>query len=113
MSTIPIARPIVVTGFPRTGTTLLHNLLARVDGIWAPPLWQLRAPIAPASTSATSSWEQEQRDSTAAMLDEIDAAAPSFRAIHPMHPDWPDECNWLLRNCFSTLVNALSWFVPA
>lgn len=110
VTTLEISRPIVVTGFPRTGTTLLHNLLARVDGMWAPPLWQLRTPVAPASPSAD--WEQRQRDDTAAMLDELYAAAPSFRAIHPMHPDWPDECNWLLRNCFSTLVNAFNWFVP-
>ncbi len=110
IATIPVERPIVVTGFPRTGTTLLHNLLARVDGMWAPPLWQLRTPVAP--VSSTPAWAQQQRDDTAAMLDELYAAAPSFRAIHPMHPDWPDECNWILRNCFSTLANAFSAFVP-
>lgn len=111
---IAIAQPIVVTGFPRTGTTLLHNLLARVEGLWAPPLWQLRMPVAPVGLSPDQLrvWEQQQRDDAAALLDSLYSAAPGFRAIHPMHPDWPDECNWLLRNCFSTLVNAFSWFVP-
>jgi hypothetical protein len=106
VTAIAIERPIVITGFPRTGTTLLHNLLARVDGLWAPPLWQLRSPVTPLAL------EQQQRDEAAALLDSVYAAAPNFRAIHPMHPDWPDECNWLLRNCFSTLVNAFSWFIP-
>ncbi len=110
VTTLTIDRPIVVTGFPRTGTTLLHNLLARVEGLWAPPLWRLRSPVSPAD--AGDDWAQQQRDGAAAMLDELFAAAPSFRAIHPMHPDWPDECNWILRNCFSTLVNAVRWFVP-
>lgn len=111
---IAIERPIVITEFPRTGTTLLHNLLARVDGLWAPPLWQLRSSIPPASLRGEqlSKWEQAQRDDAAVLLDSVYSAAPSFRAIHPMHPDWPDECNWLLRNCFSTLVNAFTWFVP-
>jgi hypothetical protein len=111
---IAIERPIVVTGFPRTGTTLLHNLLARVEGLWAPPLWQLRMPVAPAKLAPERlpAWEQQQREETAALLDAVYTAAPGFRAIHPMHPGWPDECNWLLRNCFSTLVNAFSWFVP-
>lgn len=114
VTSIAIERPIVVTGFPRTGTTLLHNLLARVEGLWAPPLWQLRMPVPPSSLAPAelSGWEQQQRDDTNALLDSVYAAAPSFRAIHPMHPDWPDECNWLLRNSFSTLVNAFSWFVP-
>lgn len=114
VTAIAIERPIVVTGFPRTGTTLLHNLLARVEGLWAPPLWQLRMPVAPVDLPPEQllEWEQHQRDDAAALLDSVYAAAPGFRAIHPMHPDWPDECNWLLRNCFSTLVNAFSWFVP-
>jgi hypothetical protein len=114
VTAIAIERPIVVTGFPRTGTTLLHNLLARVEGLWAPPLWQLRMPVAPVDLPPEQmlEWEQQQRDDAAALLDSVYSAAPGFRAIHPMHPDWPDECNWLLRNCFSTLVNAFSWFVP-
>lgn len=114
VTAIAIDRPIVITGFPRTGTTLLHNLLARVEDLWAPPLWQLRMPVAPLELAPAQLqvWEHEQRHDAAALLDSVFAAAPSFRAIHPMHPDWPDECNWLLRNCFSTLVNAFSWFVP-
>ena len=38
---VEIRAPVFVVGMPRTGTTLLHNLLARVEGIWAPPLWDL------------------------------------------------------------------------
>ncbi|MFO7567426.1 MAG: sulfotransferase [Enhygromyxa sp.] len=114
VTSIAIERPIVVTGFPRTGTTLLHNLLARVEGLWAPPLWQLRTPVAPLGLAPgpLQHWEQQQREDTAALLDSVFAAAPGFQAIHPMDPSWPDECNWLLRNCFSTLANAFSWFIP-
>lgn len=111
---LPVDRPIVITGFPRTGTTLLHNLLARVEGCWAPPVWQLRSPVVPATLAADhrDAWEQQQRRETELLFDQVFAAAPGLRAIHPMHPDWPDECNWLLRHCFSTLVNAFQWFVP-
>ncbi|PRP92813.1 hypothetical protein ENSA5_47260 [Enhygromyxa salina] len=107
---LEVARPIVITGFPRTGTTLLHNLLARVEGLWAPPLWQLVAPAA--SAHDDDAWERAQRSETATMLDELYAAAPSFRSIHPMDPAWPDQCNWLLRKSFSTMANAFTWFVP-
>jgi hypothetical protein len=105
---LPVARPIVITGLPRTGTTLLHNLLARVEGLWAPPLWQLRSPVG----IGDAEWEQTQRDDTRAMLDELYAAAPTLRSIHPMEPEWPDQCNSLLRKSFSTMANALTWYVP-
>jgi len=106
--------PIIITGFQRTGTTLLHNLLARVSGLWAPPLWQLRAPLGPTLDDPTrGAWERDQRGDTAALLDQIFSAAPEFRAIHPMDPAWPDECHWLMRNSFSTLANAFTWFVPS
>ena len=106
-----ITRPIVITGFPRTGTSLLHNILARVEGLWAPTLRQLRTPVAPRG-DATPDWEARQREETQAMLTELDIAAPNFRRIHPMDPDWPDHCNWLLRKSFSTMANAFSWYMP-
>lgn len=111
---IAVERPIVITGFPRTGTSFLHNLLARVDGLWSPALWQLRTPVAPAEGGAElEQWRERQREDTAALVRELYTAAPSFEAIRPMKPDWPEECNWILRNCFSTLVNAFTWFVPS
>ena len=124
VETTSVAAPIVITGLPRTGTTLLHNLLSRVEGLWAPALWQLRAPVCPApargrpdpkgdpEAAAAGKWRSKQREATAARHERLYAAAPSLRAIHPMDPDWPDECNWLLRNCFCTLVNAFNWYVP-
>ena len=109
LASVPVGRPIVITGFPRTGTTLLHNLLARVEGMWAPQLWQLRKPAADAGDPR---WIERERAQTQALLDGLYAAAPGFRSIHPMHPEWPDQCNWLLRKSFSTMANAFAWFVP-
>src|SRR5438034_4712201 len=41
----PLTPPIVVTGLPRTGTTLLHRLLAQDPASRAPPLEELITPI--------------------------------------------------------------------
>ena len=115
--TLKIERPLVITGFPRTGTTLLLNLLARTRGLWSPPLWQLREPVVPVDAGGVEiddeRWATEQRRATRESIDALTRAAPGFPAIRPMDPDWPDECNWLLRNCFSTLANAFTWFVPS
>lgn len=39
-----IARPVVIVGFPRTGTTMLHRLLASAPGMNAVYWWECRHP---------------------------------------------------------------------
>jgi len=106
----PIRRPIFITGFPRTGTTLLHNLLATHPDHVAHPLWKLQRPAAPPEIDAA--WREARRAETAAILEELEAAAPGFAAIHPMRVEWPEECSWLLRNSLTSLVFALQYPVP-
>jgi hypothetical protein len=42
-----VDRPVVITGAPRTGTTILHALLARAPGMRAPEGWELLRPVPP------------------------------------------------------------------
>jgi hypothetical protein len=42
-----IEEPLVVTGAPRTGTTILHALLARDPGVRVPEGWELLRPVPP------------------------------------------------------------------
>ncbi len=106
----PIRRPIFVTGFPRTGTTLMHNLLACHPDHTAHPLWMLQRPVAP--PDADGAWREARRAETAAILQQLAEVSPGFARIHPMGVDWPDECSWLLRNSFASLVFALQYPVP-
>jgi hypothetical protein len=41
IAAIPIARPIVICGLPRTGTTHLHNLMAADPALRSLPYWEL------------------------------------------------------------------------
>ncbi|NNE17379.1 MAG: hypothetical protein HKN10_02770, partial [Myxococcales bacterium] len=43
----PIERPIFIAGFPRTGTTILHNLLAQDPANRAPLAWEVQFPDPP------------------------------------------------------------------
>lgn len=106
----PIHRPIFITGFPRTGTTLMHNLLATHPDHTAHPLWMLQRPVAP--PGADEAWRRARRAETAAILQQLAEVSPGFARIHPMGVDWPDECSWLLRNSFASLVFALQYPVP-
>ena len=42
---IPIARPIVIAGLPRTGTTHLHNLLSADPDLRSLPYWESLEPV--------------------------------------------------------------------
>ena len=44
---VTIERPIFVIGLPRTGTTLLHSLLAEDPAVHAPQSWQMLSPSPP------------------------------------------------------------------
>lgn len=103
----PIAAPVFIVGLPRTGTTLLHNLLARTPGFRAWKLWELRAPVA-----TDDRGEAERIADTQRIIDALYSRVPAFRAIHPLHAEWPDECSWLLRHAFSSLVWSFQYHVP-
>ncbi len=107
---IPIDRPVFITGFPRTGTTLLHNLLARDSANRTMRLWEMRAPAI--NSHDEQQWEREQIAETEGFLHNLYKAAPAFKGIHPMQATWPDECNWLFRNSFASLINAITYYVP-
>ena len=47
-----IERPIFVVGFPRSGTTLLHSLLAEDPDVHAPRSWHSHAPSPPPGETA-------------------------------------------------------------
>jgi LPS sulfotransferase NodH len=43
--TRPLANPLIVTGLPRSGTTLLHRMLAADPAHYGPPYWELARPL--------------------------------------------------------------------
>jgi len=47
-----IEAPLIVIGFPRSGTTLLHALLAAAPGNRAPLYWEIARPSPPPSLAA-------------------------------------------------------------
>jgi Sulfotransferase family len=52
----PLAGPLIVTGLPRSGTTLLHRMLAADPTHYGPPYWELAQPLAPSLGSDHRRW---------------------------------------------------------
>ena len=93
-----IQKPIVVTGFPRTGTTLLHNLLS-ADPNGRPLLaWEAYQPV-PSAREKPGSVNPRLRY-LARTFRGMRYLAPRLESLHALHADRPEECTSLLRNSF-------------
>ncbi len=85
----PVERPIIVLGLPRTGTTLLSELLHRDPANRSLLRWEALDSVPPprADELHTDPRVEAARASNEAM----DAINPEFKAIHYEAPDGPTE----------------------
>ncbi|MCJ7670764.1 MAG: sulfotransferase [Acidimicrobiia bacterium] len=107
----PVERPIVVLGLPRTGTTLLSELLHCDTANRSLMRWEAQDCVPPprAAEFATDPRVEAARESQAAM----DALNPGFKAIHYEAPDGPTECVAVLAQDFKSLLWAVVAHVPS
>jgi hypothetical protein len=103
---LPIERPIFVTGQHRSGTTLLHRMLAAHPGLRAPQLWEQLHPAHDGDVEPLIQYAQSH-------VDEYFAAAPDLRAIHYLEATLSDECHRLLGPTFRTEIFELRYRVPS
>ena len=77
---------VAIVGLPRTGSTLLHNLLTAQASAGFVPLWRALYPSSVSTTEAA-----EAKLNTDKQLRLMDRLSPNLRIAHPMEPDWPEE----------------------
>lgn len=98
----PIERPVFVFGVPRTGTTLLSNLLAADPQRRSPLTWEIDDPVPP-PTSATLYSDpraQARLQQEKAML----AARPEMGKYYRSSAIYPNECMFLINADFKALM---------
>ena len=103
-----IPRPLFIIGFPRTGTTLLHHLLACDPAARWLRLWEGLYP-APAPVSLEDDARIAQVEQWAAGFEKV---APRLAAAHKLQPRGPEECLWLIEHTFADLIFELRANVP-
>ena len=89
----PVTAPIVVTGLGRSGTTLLHELLACDPDNRPPLLWELLHTV-PYDDASGDLCDDEIR-----LMDEI---IPAFTAMHENGGRLPTECIFAFAHQFSS-----------
>lgn len=85
-----IQKPIIVVGLPRTGTTMLHSLLARDIQHRAPLTWETMNPLQ--ATQENRSQHEASKRKVSAQLAWLDGLAPNFHRIHAVAAELPQEC---------------------
>ncbi len=85
----PVTAPIVVTGSPRAGTSIMHELLALDPGHRAPMAWEYWSPAPPPDPDT---WEDDPRVPLAGRDVRLTAAlAPGFDGMHEQGARIPRE----------------------
>jgi hypothetical protein len=105
-----VERPLVIVGLPRTGTTILHQLLAQDPANRVPMTWEVMH-VHPPPTRAT--YETDPRIAAVeSHLAGVDRLIPDFKAMHPMGATLPQECVALTAHDFASMLFATTHTLP-
>lgn len=107
----PIERPLFVFGLPRTGTTLMINLLASDPATRSFLRWEIYDGIPPARPEelhAGRRYEEQQAKCEMALQ-----YMPHIAAIHMEFADSPTECQFLMTPSFCAQVYEAQADIPS
>lgn len=88
---VPILRPVIVVGLPRSGTTHLVNLLAADYRFRSMPLWESYEPVPNPRDQPAPGGRDPRWVRCSDAWEAMQAAAPFVAAMHPMEPDHVHE----------------------
>ncbi|HCS28815.1 MAG TPA: sulfotransferase [Spongiibacteraceae bacterium] len=99
-----IVAPMVIVGLPRSGTSILFELLAQDPDVGVPLIWEALQPCPPPEANTYHSDPRiEQADK---LFTQWSRVAPEFASMHEMRGDIPAECGLLMASTFISDHNA-------
>jgi hypothetical protein len=105
-----VVRPLVICGQPRTGTTILYDLLAQDPAHRAPLSWEVDFPVPP---PASATYDTDARIAECqAMTDLVDQVLPGFTDFHPMGARLAQECVRITASDFRSMIFHTQYDVP-
>jgi hypothetical protein len=106
----PVLRPLVVVGQPRTGTTILFDLLAQDPGFRVPRSWEVDRPCPPPEAG---SYDTDPRIAEVqAQFDAVDSLIPGFSAFHEVGAELAQECVRITGGEFTSMIFTVQYVVP-
>jgi hypothetical protein len=95
-----IKPPVFIFGLPRTGTTVLYNLLAQDPRHRVPLGWEVLYPCPPPEAETYLSDPRIEKART--RYGQVDKLAPELRSIHPVGTQLPEECSTMTAREFQS-----------
>jgi hypothetical protein len=96
-----IRQPIFILGLPRTGSTLLFELLSQNAALRAPLSWEVMLPSPPPGLRMLRRDPRIRR--VQRMLNWVDRIAPDFKYIHQVGALRPQECLAITAQAFRSI----------
>jgi hypothetical protein len=84
-----VARPMFITGLPRSGSTFLHTLMAQDQGNRVPATWEMLLPSPPPTPADRATDPRIAR--VEHMLEAMGLQTPEIVALHPYGAQLPEE----------------------
>ncbi|MGP0030675.1 MAG: sulfotransferase family protein [Acidimicrobiales bacterium] len=105
-----IVKPVFIIGMPRTGTTILHDILAQDPANRAPLTWEVMFPSPPPEAET---WRTDPRIAAcAATFPGVELQIPAFKAMHPMGAELSQECVTMMGEAMCTPLFHNQFRVP-
>lgn len=105
-----VRQPLFIVGLPRTGSTLLHHLLAQDPGSRVAQAWEVMSPSPPPEAAT---YRSDPRIAKAArQLRWFDALTPEFKTIHPLGAQLALECIAIMSPTFLSPRFHTTYHVP-
>jgi hypothetical protein len=110
IATQKIVKPVFIIGMPRTGSTILHDILAQDPRSRAPLTWEAMFPSPPPTTAAFV--DDPRIAACDATFPSVDLQIPAFKAMHPMGARLSQECVTLMGESMITPLFHNQFRVP-
>jgi hypothetical protein len=93
-----VTAPMVIVGLPRSGTSILFELLSQDPEVGVPLMWEALQPCPPpeAATYTTDARIAQAHN----LFTQWNRVAPEFASMHEMRGDIPAECGLLMAGTF-------------
>jgi hypothetical protein len=101
-----IVGPVFIIGLPRTGSTHLHALMAQVEGVRAPLMWEMSMPSPPPRAESFTTDPRIARTQAG-----VDQLGLGFQRLHVLAATRPEQCNALMDWSFINQAWTASWEV--
>lgn len=106
----PIHQPVFIVGQPRTGTTILYDLLAQDPELRVPLTWEVDAPCPP---PRLATYHDDPRIAQVqAAIDMSEQIVPGFLAFHPMNALLGQECVRIFSGQFTSMIFTVQYRLP-